>query len=105
MMNTTRLSKRIIWTALAAVLASLAYSLLAVRGTFAPRQSSSEAHARAVVVGAVGRRITGHTFLTGTPQLAAPLVVLLHGDAPFVNPGYQYGVASDIANAPPAHES
>jgi pimeloyl-ACP methyl ester carboxylesterase len=40
-------------------------------------------------------------FLVGAVNPASPLVVLLHGDAPFVNPGYQYGVAEDVAKAAP----
>jgi hypothetical protein len=40
-------------------------------------------------------------FLTGTANMAAPMVVVLHGDAPFVNRRYQYAFASNLAGAVP----
>jgi predicted esterase len=40
-------------------------------------------------------------YLTGTPNMTAPVVVVLHGDAPFVNPGHQYTFASNLADAVP----
>lgn len=40
-------------------------------------------------------------YLTGRPDMAAPIVVVLHGDAPFVNRAYQYAFASNLADAAP----
>jgi pimeloyl-ACP methyl ester carboxylesterase len=40
-------------------------------------------------------------FVVGAVDPASPLVVLLHGDAPFRNPGYQYVTAADVAKAVP----
>lgn len=77
------------------------YQLIAVRGTFAPSRPASTAGGSAIIVGAPDHRIAGRVYLTGTPGSAAPLVVVLHGDAPFVNPRYQYAFASDVANAAP----
>jgi len=77
------------------------YQLVAVRGTFAPSRPASTAGGSALLVGTTDHRIAGRVYLTGTPDPAAPLVVVLHGDAPFVNPRYQYGFASDVANAAP----
>ena len=76
----------------------LGYNLIAVRGVFAPRHPLSEAPATAVAAGTSGHRIVGRLFVTGPPDPSHPLIVLLHGDAPFVNPAYQYSVAKAIAN-------
>lgn len=78
-----------------------AYELAAVRGTFASFQSAANAGGSAVVIGASGHRIVGRVYVTETPRSSAPLVVLLHGDAPYINPGYQYAVAADLADAVP----
>jgi pimeloyl-ACP methyl ester carboxylesterase len=40
-------------------------------------------------------------YLSGTLSPQAPIVIVLHGDAPFVNPSYQYAFASDVADAVP----
>lgn len=40
-------------------------------------------------------------FLTGAANLAAPIVIVLHGDAPFVNRPDQYAFASNLADAAP----
>jgi predicted esterase len=77
------------------------YQLIAVRGTFAPSRPVSTAGGDALLLGAPGHRIAGRVYLTGAPNPAAPLVIVLHGDAPYVNPRYQYLFASDVANAAP----
>jgi predicted esterase len=99
-----KLMKR--WVKIALVVAGLVVviygvSLVAVRGTFAKLRPASQAGGTAVVAGATGHRIAGRFYVTGTPNPVAPLVVVLHGDAPFLNPGYQYGFASDVAAAAP----
>jgi predicted esterase len=85
----------------AAFFAFWGYELLAVRGTFAPSRPTSEAGGSTVLVGVSGHRIAGRLYLTGTLAPAAPMVVVLHGDAPFVNPGYQYAFASELADVIP----
>ncbi len=77
------------------------YELAAVRGTFVPFRSAADAGGSAVVAGAPGHRIVGRAYVTGPPTPSAPLVVVLHGDAPFIHPGYQYAVAADLADAVP----
>ncbi|WP_250628610.1 alpha/beta hydrolase [Pinirhizobacter soli] len=78
-----------------------AYMMLAVRGTFAPIIPADKAGGDAVTAGIEGHRIVGRMHLEGEANASAPLVVILHGDAPFAHPRYQYGVAADIANAAP----
>jgi pimeloyl-ACP methyl ester carboxylesterase len=46
-------------------------------------------------------RSRGRVYLSGTPSLGSPMVVILHGDAPFAKPGYHYRLASALANAVP----
>jgi predicted esterase len=82
-------------------LAVVAYNLIAVRGTFFPSRPASDAPGSLVLVGPGGRRIAGRFFLDSAASPSAPLVVVLHGDAPFVNPGYQYAFASNLARAVP----
>jgi len=82
-------------------LGAWAYELVAVRGTFVLFHSAADAGGNAVVAGASGHRVVGRVYVTETPMSSAPLIVLLHGDAPFINPGYQYAVANDLANAVP----
>lgn len=77
------------------------YELAAVRGTFVAFRSAADAGGSAIVAGASGHRIVGRAYVTGPPTPSAPLVVVLHGDAPFIHPGYQYAVAADLANAVP----
>jgi pimeloyl-ACP methyl ester carboxylesterase len=90
-----------VFVAVVAFFAHIGYELIAVRGSFAPSQPASGAGGTAVVVGIPGDRIAGRVYLSGTPFPAAPLVVVLHGDAPFVKPAYQYSFASHLADATP----
>jgi predicted alpha/beta hydrolase family esterase len=93
--------KRGLLTIVLVVLGVLVYALIAVRGTFAPFQSAADASGSVVVTGAPGHRVVGRVYVTGAPAASAPLIVVLHGDAPFINPRYQYAVAADLANAVP----
>jgi predicted esterase len=77
------------------------FNLIAVRGTLEANRPAAQAHGTAVVSGSAGHLIAGRFYITGTPASGAPMVVVLHGDAPFRNPGYQYGFASDLARAAP----
>src|SRR5688572_23556104 len=87
--------KILLLAVVAVFFALLGYELLAVRGTFAPSRPISEAKGNAVLVGAACHRIAGRVYLTGAPDPALPIVIVLHGDAPFVNPSYQYTFASE----------
>ena len=92
------------WALLAGVvliLCSWIYAMIAVRGTFVAFRPATNAGGEAVEAGAPGHRIVGRVYLSGAPDAAAPVVFILHGDAPFIHPGYQYGVADDIAKAAP----
>jgi hypothetical protein len=75
------------------------FNLVAVRGTLERSRPGSQAQGTVIVSGAPGHRIAGRFYLTGTQVSGGPIVVVLHGDAPFRNPGYQYGFASDSAHA------
>jgi len=77
------------------------YMLLAVQGRFAKQLPSSDAGGEAITAGPQGSRIAGRVYLSGQASVAAPLVVVLHGDAPFRLPGYQYVFAQSVANAVP----
>jgi pimeloyl-ACP methyl ester carboxylesterase len=87
--------------AVVAFFALVVYELIAVRGTFAPRLPAVEAGGTTVLVGAPGHRVAGRVYICGTPSSSTPLVVVLHGDAPYVNPKYQYYFASHLADAVP----
>jgi predicted esterase len=87
--------------AVVAFFALVLYELIAVRGTFAPSRPAAEAGGTAVVVGAPGERVAGRVYINGAPSPSAPLVVVLHGDAPYVNPGYQYYFASHLTDVIP----
>ena len=93
--------RRILLTVVLVMFAVWGAGLIAVRGTFAPSRPVSEAGGSAIVVGGSDHRIAGRVYLAGTLVPAAPIVVVLHGDAPFVNPGYQYAFASNLAEAVP----
>ncbi|HJT98267.1 MAG TPA: alpha/beta fold hydrolase [Rhodanobacteraceae bacterium] len=84
-----------------AIVCSWIWALIAVRGTFVKFQPDTNAGGEAVAAGAEGHRIVGRVYVDGAPDPVAPLVVVLHGDAPFIHPGYQYAFADDIAKAAP----
>jgi alpha/beta superfamily hydrolase len=80
--------------------AAIAWQLVAVRGTFADLKSPIGVRGEPLVVGSSGHRLAGRAFGAGAAG-ANPLVVVLHGDAPFANPSYQYKFAADVAQAVP----
>jgi pimeloyl-ACP methyl ester carboxylesterase len=92
--------RRLFWLAVI-VFAVWLLILVASRGTFRLSRPASEAGGSAITVGAAGHRIAGRVYLTGTPASAAPIAIVLHGDAPFENPSYQYAFASRLARAIP----
>jgi pimeloyl-ACP methyl ester carboxylesterase len=95
------LFKRLFLLVAVLVLAIIGFKLLQVRGTFDKPRPVSEAGGTAVVIGLPGRQIAGRVYLEGPANPSAPLVVVLHGDAPTRNPSYQYLFASRLAAAAP----
>jgi poly(3-hydroxybutyrate) depolymerase len=96
-----RVWKTAVLLALVGVFVLTGYELIAVRGTFARSRPASTADGTAVLVGAPNHGVTGRLYLSGTPSPTAPLVVVLHGDAPYIKPSYQYVFASELADALP----
>ncbi|WP_446743917.1 alpha/beta hydrolase [Silvibacterium acidisoli] len=86
---------------LAVLVLAIAALLLAVRGTFAPTFPASAASGEPISIGASKPRIAGRIYFEGNPIPGAPLVVVLHGDAPFRKPGYQYRFASTVSQLLP----
>jgi pimeloyl-ACP methyl ester carboxylesterase len=72
-----------------------------VRGGFAETRPEAEAGGRAISRGASGHKIAGRVYLEGAASAGAPLIVVLHGDAPFRNPGYHYEFASALSQRLP----
>jgi predicted esterase len=86
---------------LVAVALLLGYELIAVRGTFVRVRPATDAGGTAFVLGMPGHRIAGRVYQSGTAYPGSPMVIVLHGDAPYVKPGYQYLFASTLAHAVP----
>lgn len=101
MKSSRRLWKPLLLTVVVLALAVVVFKLLEVRGTFDKPRPVSEAGGNAVLAGLSGHHIAGRVYLTGPPNSSAPLVVVLHGDAPTRNPSYQYAFASELAKAAP----
>lgn len=75
--------------------------ILALRGAFSPSLPASQAGGTAIEAGTSGHQIAGRVYLFGGPNAANPLVVVLHGDAPYRKPAYQYQFANEVAAAAP----
>ena len=101
MKSSRRLWKPLLLTVVALALAIVAFKLVEVRGTFDKPRPVSEVGGNAVLAGLPGHHIAGRVYLSGAPNPSAPLVVVLHGDAPTRNPSYQYAFASELAKAAP----
>jgi hypothetical protein len=109
MKRPVKIALRIVAVVVVVVLATTTYSLVAVRGTFDKKRPASEApaveyHARRAEGGEIVGREFG--FLVDKQPFwrsvaKRPLIVVLHGDAPFHNPGYQYAFASMLEKAAP----
>jgi dienelactone hydrolase len=95
--------KLVLWlvaAAFALVAGFIGYQLIAVRGTFQKPIDASQAPGEPVsFVSSADTNLAGRMFVSGPPNPSSPIVVVLHGDAPFRNPGYQYEFASRLANA------
>lgn len=74
----------------------------AVRGGFADDRPADEVGGVPLSVGLEEHKIAGRWFIQGTHKAAAPLVVVLHGDAPFRKPGYHYFFAESVSKQLPA---
>lgn len=85
----------------AIVLGTVAVGILllqyAVRGGFAGEMPAAEAGGVPISVGAPEHKIAGRVFVHGVPAAEAPLVIVLHGDAPFRKPGYHYSFAASLS--------
>ena len=97
---------RIVLRLLAAMIALVAgfvgYQLIAVRGTFQRTLDASKAPGEPIeVIAYTDWWFNGRAFISGAENSYSPLVVVLHGDAPFQNPGYQYEFASRLSKAAP----
>lgn len=73
----------------------------AVRGGFAGTRSDTEVGGRAISQGAPGHQIAGRLYVDGAASTDAPLIVVLHGDAPFRKPSYHYAFASALSERLP----
>jgi hypothetical protein len=76
-----------------------AIQVLKLRGTFAPMRSPGEAGGTEIQLGAPGHKVSGRVYISGESRPGAPLVVVLHGDAPNRKPSYQYIFATGVAAA------
>lgn len=73
----------------------------AVRGGFAATRPGLDAGGRAISQGVPQHKIAGRVYVDGPASAGAPLIVVLHGDAPFRKPVYQYGFASILSERLP----
>lgn len=92
--------RRIALAAVVLIVLALIVVQLAVRGTFAGRLEGN-GPGEAINVNVSGGTVAGRTFLSGGQAPSAPLVVVLHGDAPFRNPGYHFDFAARVASRVP----
>ena len=90
---------RVLWGIAIVLMAGLI--LTAQRGYFSATLPESDAGGTALRLGSDGHAIAGRLYRAGPPVAHGVLVVVLHGDAPFRNPGYQYAFASALAKAEP----
>lgn len=72
-----------------------------VRGNFADIRPEYEAGGRAISRGAPGHKIAARLYIEGAASPGAPLIVVLHGDAPFRKPSYHYVFASTLSKRLP----
>ena len=73
----------------------------AVRGGFVATRPAIDVGGRAISLGASEHKIAGRVYVEGPPSAGAPLIVVLHGDAPFRKPTYHYGFASTLSKRLP----
>jgi pimeloyl-ACP methyl ester carboxylesterase len=73
----------------------------AVRGGFAETKREFEPGGVELVQDAAKQKIAGRYFIDGQVLAGKPLVVVLHGDAPFRKPSYHYAFASALSERLP----
>lgn len=73
----------------------------AVRGGFVATRPAVDLGGRAISQGASQHKIAGRVYVDGSPSAGAPLIVVLHGDAPFRKPAYHYEFASTLSERLP----
>jgi pimeloyl-ACP methyl ester carboxylesterase len=101
MVLTGRRWRRAAGIAVLTIITVFVCQLVAVRGIFAPSRSVLSVGGTAVLVGVQGHRMAGRAYLGSSPVPVSRLVVVIHGDAPFVRPGYHYHFASALADRLP----
>jgi pimeloyl-ACP methyl ester carboxylesterase len=94
------------WALLGAILLGLmALATLvlqyAVRGGFAPISRGDYADGYPIWQGAARHKIEGRLYVKGELTGDRPLVVVIHGDAPFRKPSYHYAFAAALAERLP----
>lgn len=87
---------------LGAVVVGMLLLQYAVRGGFADERSAVEVGGVPLSVGAPEHKIAGRVFVHGIASPQAPLVIVLHGDAPFRNPSYHYFFAASLSEQLPS---
>jgi predicted esterase len=95
-----RVWRHIALAAVVVLLSAIVIQQLAVRGIFAGRLEGN-GPGEAIRVNVASGTVAGRTFLSGRPAPGSPLVVVLHGDAPFRNPGYHFEFAANVAGRVP----
>ena len=73
----------------------------AVRGGFAETLPGPEADGFAILHGVARHKIAGRYYVDGEVVSGKPLIVVLHGDAPFRKPSYHYAFASELSKRLP----
>jgi pimeloyl-ACP methyl ester carboxylesterase len=73
----------------------------AVRGGFAPMSRGDYADGYPIWQGAARHKIEGRLYVKGELMGDRPLVVVIHGDAPFRKPSYHYAFAAALAERLP----
>jgi pimeloyl-ACP methyl ester carboxylesterase len=85
------------WVLLGLLVVGLIVLQYAVRGGFAGTRSADEVGGREISHGTPQHKIAGRLYVHGAPRVGAPLLVVLHGDAPFRKPSYHYAFASTLS--------
>lgn len=94
------------WKLIGAVLfgltvVSLSVLQYAVRGNFVGTEPDTGVGGQVISKGEPGHKIAGRLYVEAHPGIAGPLVVVLHGDAPFAKPGYHYRFAAALSKQVP----
>jgi dienelactone hydrolase len=85
----------------ALLFAGIAGLSLYLQGAFAKGRAATDLGGTPIVVGVPGHQIAGRDYIVGPPRDNAPLIVVLHGDAPAIKPSYQYRFSRIVGNSAP----